>query len=249
MKLLKFIVLMLIAYAAFKAPELLLGKPIPRSLISIYLFFTAVVALLVATSTEKGARELSAPLRRLADDPALRSLRNAVIIIVPIVGALIAYHYVKPVPSAPALVRTPHPAPPASFTAYEKRIETGSLVNPFRALEGSDRAGFELAAREGGDIYFKNCFFCHGAKLDGAGHYARALKPAPQPFKGSDTIAQLSEGYLFWRIATGAPGLPEEAAPRHSSMPPWEDKLTEDEIWKVITFLYDYTGNRPRRWK
>jgi hypothetical protein len=25
-------------------------------------------------------------------------------------------------------------------------------------------------------------------------------------------------------------------------MPVWQDFLTEDEIWKVILFLYDYTG-------
>ena len=29
-------------------------------------------------------------------------------------------------------------------------------------------------------------------------------------------------------------------------MPAWEDFLTEDEIWSVIIFLYEQTGNEPR---
>jgi hypothetical protein len=56
----------------------------------------------------------------------------------------------------------------------------------------------------------------------------------------------LQEGYLFWRIAKGGPGLPDESAPWASAMPAWETFLTEDEVWDVIIFLYDYTGQRPR---
>jgi len=62
------------------------------------------------------------------------------------------------------------------------------------------------------------------------------------------TIAQLQESFLFWRIATGGPGLPAEAAPWISSMPVWENFLTEEEIWEVILFMYDYTGRQPRSW-
>ncbi len=29
-------------------------------------------------------------------------------------------------------------------------------------------------------------------------------------------------------------------------MPAWERFLSEDEIWEVILFLYDFTGKRPR---
>ena len=29
-------------------------------------------------------------------------------------------------------------------------------------------------------------------------------------------------------------------------MPAWEKFLTEEEIWDVVLFLYDYTGQRPR---
>ena len=29
-------------------------------------------------------------------------------------------------------------------------------------------------------------------------------------------------------------------------MPTWERCLTEDEIWEVVLFLYDFTGQKPR---
>jgi hypothetical protein len=32
-------------------------------------------------------------------------------------------------------------------------------------------------------------------------------------------------------------------------MPVWQNFLNEEEIWKVILFLYDYTGHRPRAWE
>ena len=71
----------------------------------------------------------------------------------------------------------------------------------------------------------------------------------PLNFQDIGTIAQLQESFLFWRIATGGPGLPKEGAPWISSMPVWENFLSEAEIWKVILFLYDYTGHRPRAWE
>ena len=76
--------------------------------------------------------------------------------------------------------------------------------------------------------------------------YAHALDPLPANFADAGTISQLQETYLFWRIAKGAPGLPEESGPWSSAMPAWEQFLTEEEIWDVILFLYDYTGQRPR---
>ena len=98
----------------------------------------------------------------------------------------------------------------------------------------------------GADVYVRNCHFCHGDKLDGQGPYAAGLNPVPLNFQDVGTIAQLQESFLFWRIATGGPGLPDEAAPWISSMPVWEEFLTEEEIWQVILYLYDYTGHEPR---
>jgi hypothetical protein len=32
-------------------------------------------------------------------------------------------------------------------------------------------------------------------------------------------------------------------------MPAWEDRLDETRIWQVILYLYDATGQHPRRWE
>ena len=91
--------------------------------------------------------------------------------------------------------------------------------------------------------------YCHGDNLDGKGHFASGFNPPPANFQDPGTIAMLQEAYLFWRIAKGAPGLPKESTPWNSVMPAWEDRLTEEQIWQVIAYLYDATGQQPRRWE
>ncbi|MDP3773477.1 MAG: cytochrome c [Gemmatimonadales bacterium] len=99
---------------------------------------------------------------------------------------------------------------------------------------------------EGRRVYYQNCVFCHGDRFDGQGDYAHAFNPAPLSFTDPGTIAQLTESYVFWRIAKGGRGLPREGTPWNSAMPAWEDFLTEDEIWAVVMFLYEHTGWHPR---
>ena len=102
---------------------------------------------------------------------------------------------------------------------------------------------------KGGEIYIRNCVYCHGDNLDGKGHFAPGFNPPPANFQDPGTIAMLQEAFLFWRIAKGGPGLPKESTPWNSVMPPWEDRLTEEQIWQVIMYLYDATGQQPRRWE
>ncbi len=248
-KLLQFVILVLIAYGIFKAPQYLMGKPIPGSLILMYMFFAVVMILLVMTSTEEGAEGLAGPIRSLVEDPGKAMLRNVVFVIVPVIFAVLTYNQLKPSFEAPVELRSVHPAPPSTMKAYKKTFNLTTLENPLRKYEKEDPEKFKQLVREGGEIYFKNCFYCHGDKLAGKGHYAQGFVPLPLPFQGKDTIAQLQESYVFWRIATGGPGLPEESTPWMSAMPVWQDFLTEEEIWKVILFIYDYTGNVPRAWE
>jgi mono/diheme cytochrome c family protein len=98
-------------------------------------------------------------------------------------------------------------------------------------------------------LYVQNCVPCHGDRLDGEGPAAHALNPVPADFTDNGTISQLTESYVFWRIAKGGPGLPVEGAPWNSAMPVWEDILTADEIWSVILFIYERSGSRPRTWE
>lgn len=140
---------------------------------------------------------------------------------------------------APLEQRVIHPAPPS---------EVMGLSNPFNK-EGVEGAQKEAYIEEGRHVYFKNCVFCHGDMLDGKGIFAEGINPLPADFQDSGTIAMLQESYLFWRVSTGGIGLPKESTPWNSAMPRWDTMLTEEERWKVIMFLYSYTGHSPRTWE
>ena len=78
--------------------------------------------------------------------------------------------------------------------------------------------------------------------------FAQVFNPIPADFTNSGTLPMLTESFVFWRIAKGGPGLPQEGTPWDSAMPAWENILDENEIWSVILFLYDQTGFLPRTW-
>jgi mono/diheme cytochrome c family protein len=229
--------------------DVLLGQPIPASLMVMYMFFVVAGVFMVFTFTEESARELVAPIKALVDDPARKNIRNVVFVIVPLAAAAVVYQKMQPSFDAPLELRSIHPAPPTTVKAFGKRFDLTKLENPFRKFEKEDPDRFRELLAEGAVVYIQNCQYCHGDKLDGNGPYAQGLNPVPLNFQDVGTIAQLQESFLFWRIATGGPGLPKEATPWISSMPVWQNFLSEEEIWKVILYLYDYTGRRPRSWE
>jgi mono/diheme cytochrome c family protein len=225
-------------YAAFKLVfGVLLGQPVPSSLLTMYMFFVVAGVFMVFTFTEQSARELVTPIRALVEDPAKKTIRNVVFVIVPLLGAVYVYTKMRPSFEAPVELRTIHPAPPSSVKMFGKRFDLLKLENPYRKYEKEDPEKFRQLVAEGATVYIQNCHYCHGDKLDGRGPYAQGLNPVPMNFQDVGTIAQLQESFLFWRIATGGPGLPEEAAPWISSMPIWQNFLTEEEIWKVILVI------------
>lgn len=250
MRLLQAVLVIAVVYGGLRLTfDVILDHVIPASLLTMYMFFVIVGVLMVFTFTEAGARELVAPIRALVEDPTKRWARNVVFVLVPLAAGFHAYLQTLPNLEAPLELRSIHPAPPTSIKAFGNRYNLQALENPFRKLEKADPEGFAEAVARGAEVYIANCQFCHGDKLDGKGPYAQGLNPVPLNFQDIGTIAQLQESYLFWRIATGGPGLPKEATPWLSSMPVWQNFLSEEEIWKVILFLYDYTGHRPRSWE
>jgi len=158
---------------------------------------------------------------------------------------LVAYGQVKTSVAAPPNLRSIHPAPPAEITFRGKTITLTGLENPLR--QHPDSLPSYLA--EGKRVYYQNCLPCHGDHLDGQGHFASGFNPLPANFQDNGTIAQLTESFVFWRVAKGGPGLPREGTPWNSAMPVWEDFLTERQIWSVILFLYEQTGWKPRTWE
>jgi len=228
--------------------DVALHQIIPKSLLTMYMLFVVAGTVMVFTFTEEGAQELIGPIKALVEDPSKKMVRNVVFVIVPLLAGYYTYSSMMPSFEAPMELRTIHPAPPAKFKAFGKSYNLTTLQNPLRKFEKEDPAKFKELVKEGGNVYIKNCQYCHGDKLDGRGPYASGLNPTPLNFQDVGTIAQLQESFLFWRISTGGPGLPAEAAPWISAMPVWQDYLTEDEIWKVILYLYNYTGRQPRSW-
>ena len=229
--------------------DILLEAVIPSSLLAMYMFFVTAGVFMVYTYDEDQTQELVAPIKALVEDPSKRLLRNIVFVLVPLAVGGGVYLNMQPSFEAPVELRAIHPAPPSTAKIYGQRVNLLTLENPFRHLEKESPEEFAELVQEGAKVYIRNCQYCHGDKLDGNGPYAAGLNPTPLNFRDVGTIAQLQESYLFWRIATGGPGLPKEAAPWISSMPVWQNFLKEDEIWKVILFLYDYTGHQPRSWE
>lgn len=227
----------------------ILNPPLPASILITYMSICTVGVLLVVTFDNTTATRFFAPLLSLFGAPNRKAPR-AVAFIAVIAGAgALTYNAVKPSITSPVELRTVHPAPPSSLKAYGNTYNLLTLENPYRAKFDENSDDYREIVAEGAGLYYKNCVYCHGDKLDGTGHFAGAFTPRPINFQDVGTIAQLQEAFLFWRITKGGPGLPVEGTPWASAMPVWEDMLKEDEVWKIISFLYDYTGFEPRSWK
>jgi mono/diheme cytochrome c family protein len=125
-------------------------------------------------------------------------------------------------------------------------IKLDAVANPFLPLQRSNPDEFRKHVENGRHVYYRNCVFCHGDNMTANGMFVHGLDPIPTNFTDQGTIAMLRDTFLFWRISKGGPGLPEEGAPWSSAMPAWEKMLKEEEMWDVILFLYDFTGQKPR---
>jgi DMSO reductase family type II enzyme heme b subunit len=236
---------LLVLVVAFAVFRFVIQPPAPWSVITLYMGVVLLALLVYVSSDSDSWRAFLAPLRGLLVDDSLIPVRVVVMIVLPLCLGYYAYTQAAATAEAPPELRAVHPAPPASISFRGKTLQIQGLDNPLR----KDQASFKKHVAEGAAIYIKNCMYCHGDNLDGAGHFAHAFNPPPANFTDPGTIAMLQEAFLFWRIAKGGPGLPKESTPWNSVMPAWEDRLSEEEIWKVILYLYDATGYQPRRWE
>jgi len=99
---------------------------------------------------------------------------------------------------------------------------------------------------EGRALYQINCRPCHGTRTAGDGPMAYGFKLRPINFTDSGTIETVVEGYTFWRVMNGGPGLPNESTPWDSAMPVWKQDLSEKELWTIILGEYDTADKTPR---
>jgi mono/diheme cytochrome c family protein len=222
------------------------AAPIPASVISIYMGIISIALLAFVSSSFERREEISRPLIRLMTEKKYFPLLVAMVLAIPALAAANVYVQMNVPLEPPFFPRTVHPASPPEITIENKKIAIETGDSPFRQLEVSHPQDFRKHVENGRRVYYQNCVFCHGDNLGGNGMFVHGLDPIPTNFADGDTIANLRETFLFWRAAKGGPGLPEEGGPWDSAMPAWEKFLKEDEIWDVLLFIYDFTGERPR---
>ena len=102
----------------------------------------------------------------------------------------------------------------------------------------------EANLHDGMVVYTMNCAVCHGTPAGDSEIGQREYPPAPQFMKDA---ADMAENQNFYIIKHGI---------RLSAMPGWDKTLSDDKIWKVVTFLAnmdklpanvdkDWKGNAP----
>lgn len=223
-----------------------IDPPLPSSILSM---FMAIITLALVTYLTAGDDRMKEMVDTIVTFVVAKRYTGAligVLIALPLLVSFKVYLNMTQAPEPPISSRTIHPVPPNAITVNGSPFNIIEGHNPYRDLESSDAEAFSMHVENGRRVYYQNCVFCHGDNMEGDGLFAHGLDPIPANFQDPTTISMLQESYLYWRVAKGGPGLPSESTPWLSAMPAWENFLTEEEMWDVIIFLYDYTGQRPR---
>ncbi len=242
-KFLQAVLLLVVAFLVFKYG---VQPPMPFSVLAEYMAITLLAVLVYVSSDSESWAAFVRPIWSLLTEPRRRPLRLGLGVALPLLVGYYAYSQAAARVEAPLELRAIHPAPPTSISFRGKQVDLQDPDTPVRKDIKANPGNKAKHLAAGGAVYIRNCVYCHGDNLDGHGHFAHGFNPTPADFTDSGTIAQLSEGFLFWRIAKGGPGLPKESTPWNSAMPAWEDRLTEEETWQVIFYLYETTGHPPR---
>ena len=226
--------------------------PAPAALVLLYAGVAFISMLLYVSASDQALASVWTPLKDVMVSPGKRGTLYGLLLTIPSVVAFQTYIGNLPSSDAPPRIRSVHPPPPNTIKVQSPGMAEPSEFNvvsgtsPIRELEESDPAKFAEHVARGKVVYYENCYYCHGDTLAADGHYARQVNPMPANFQDPGVLPQLTEAFLYWRIAKGGPGMPDAGGPWDSSMPAWEKFLSEDDMWNVIAFLYDYTGYKPR---
>ncbi len=220
--------------------------PIPASVVMMYMAIATIAILAYVTSSADRREQVSGPIVDLIVSEKHRLALAAVALVIPTLAATGVFVRMSQPAEAPFFARTVHPGSPAEISFNDAKIDLDTGENPYRVLETTNPEAFKTHVEAGRKVYYQNCHFCHGDDLAGTGMFVHGLDPIPTNFADQGTIPMLTETFLFWRIAKGGPGLPDEGGPWASAMPAWEKFLTEEQIWDVILFVYDFNGRKPR---
>ena len=100
--------------------------------------------------------------------------------------------------------------------------------------------GGSVAILEGGQLYNQHCTSCHGANGLGNGIAGKSLMPSPALLSYMIKRPISADEYLLWAIADGGVQF-------QTSMPAFKDKLSRDEIWKVIAYMRSGFGKQKAK--
>ena len=220
--------------------------PIPASVVSLYMGIVSIAILAYVSSSQERRDEVSGPLVRFMTEkrytaaPRRDGRRDP--------GAR-GRERLRPDERAARSRRSsrgrfiPHRRPRSRFTTRRSTstlatTPSGSSRNRIRKSSANmsrtgARSTIGTASSATATTWLATACSCTG--------WIRSRPTSP-----TGPIAQLRETFLFWRIAKGGPGLPEEGGPWDTAMPAWEKILKEEEMWEAILFLYDFTGQKPR---
>ncbi len=106
--------------------------------------------------------------------------------------------------------------------------EASGPLNPLTPNEQTRAAGKLL--------YQANCAVCHGTTGQGNGPAAIGLRPAPGDFTQHMQPGKHTDGQIYLWIRDGYP---------QSAMPVWGQRLTEEQIWQLVTYLRTFAQPTP----
>lgn len=98
-------------------------------------------------------------------------------------------------------------------------------------------AGQADAVTAGQQLFATNCSSCHGNEAKGDGPAAASLNPKPANLE--QTAQETQPAYQHWVITKGG-----AAAGLSSAMPAFEGTLSDDDIWKIVTYLDTTYGKK-----
>jgi len=228
-----------------------IDPPAPAALVTLYAGTTFLAMLLYVTSSKQAMADVWMPIKSVMVNTDQKWALYALLVAIPGVIAFETYMGNLPSTDAPPRVRSVHPPPPNTVDVKTPGMAEAHEFNvikddsPIRALAETDPVAFAAHVARGKVVYYQNCFYCHGDTLAADGHYALSVNPLPANFQDPGVLPQLTEAFLYWRVTKGGPGMPDAGGPWDSSMPAWEKFLSEEDMWNVIAFLYDYTGFKP----
>lgn len=242
--------------AGFYFYDAILLPHVPWTLFITYMMLWSIGTFLFISQDPDTFREFRLPIVKMIIGE-YKTARLVVFALLPLLVGFATYQSLLPKFEEPVELRTVHPAPPATTRVHGQTYPLETTVNPFRIAEqdeyqdkfpflDADKYPYMKNVTDGGKLFFENCHYCHGDQLNGLGMFSHVFNPTPANFVDPGTIAMLRESFLFWRVAKGGIGLPNESTPWSSAMPPWEEHLNTEEMWKIILFEFWYTGWHPR---